>query len=107
MWSLMENLSLRIARSVLPQGLPLHLVLQAESSQLAVQIIPAGRSAKDTNASMEIESFPLPADQYASVLRLDTAQMEAGEYLAVISTSNGRIQWEESFWVLDHDAYQN
>jgi hypothetical protein len=104
----MKDLSFRLAKSILPRGLPLHLLLEtggrSEVSPFKVEIISLDHEVN--SPAMTIESFRLPTEHFAVAYRVETGQMDPGEHLAVLVSEDRAVEWEESFWVLDVDSYQ-
>jgi hypothetical protein len=102
---------LRIGRSIVPQPMPVHLLVESNAARgtafpFALQIVSAETKPGYSAPLMKIESFPLPSENFAVAYRIDTSEMEPGEYLALVISANGGIEWEESFWVLDSESHQ-
>lgn len=108
----MTNVSLQIPKRIVPQGMPVHMLLEVGDDD--ANNMPSVRvSSVDPESGLEIpNSTPLESfDSWvkglsSTAIRLDTQAMSPGEYLVAVESENNGVEGEESFWVLDPRSYE-
>lgn len=105
------GLAVRVARILLPQGLPLHMLLEAtemagEDRPERIEIVPH-RSPEGGPEPIEMRRFKHFSKYYAEAVKVETFNLEPGEYLAVVYGGDQAVLAEECFWVLDHADYES